>query len=662
MSPPFAGREQQRAVGRFRSKRPSFVLPTVRRQVWLTLLELALLAAWAMMVGEPYLNPNPHFAPMGREVGIQLNTHFMWTAFQRCGLCALWDGTLNGGNPALANPFGGQLNPIVAVATLLGGVINGAKIALIICFWLAGVAQWWMARALKLGAAARLVTGAMAVAGGHLAARMATGQFTVILSVAMCSLALAAAFHLAVSARWRGAAVLGVLGGLAIMSGHGYVQLGLLSWTPAFLFFVIDRGPRLRPVWRKFALAVLLAILIAGVFLVPVLHFLPNYAKDNDIEFKRAQPIEYAPLNLVIRDYDFLRADVLGKFDAPELFGMYIGWVPVILAAFTLKFARRPDYRALLALMTGVVMSFVMGSAILLKFLVPVLPFLSGFRHPSLSSLLAVPGVLALAAYGLDGMWKLSWPHIKIVLGNRTPERAVRLSTALILLVPLTASLGTEFEFTRYFIGVDDNEEIYQFYDQVIGTLQADGVQWINPPIGEHYLVEPALEHGLKLTEVSFPEHWADRDQPDPKIVISRTGEYPGADIVGHLNDLPIYRYPDRSYAYVEHGDGRTPCRASGYGGDLAVTCSTDRPGQLVVMEYTLSGWWASRDGAGVDLLPGWWLSTDAPAGTHTYEFHYRPWDVPIGLIISLIGLALTVWLWLRAPDRRGPPTDSFEI
>ena len=59
-------------------------------------------------------------------------------------------------------------------------------------------------------------------------------------------------------------------------------------------------------------------------------------------------------------------------------------------------------------------MSFIMGSAVLLKPLEPVLPFLSGFRHPALSGLLAVPGIFALAAYGLDGLIRLPWPQVDI--------------------------------------------------------------------------------------------------------------------------------------------------------------------------------------------------------------------------------------------------------
>jgi hypothetical protein len=633
-----------------------------QRLPWQILLELGLLGVWAMYVGGPYLDLNPHVWPMGREAGLQFDIHYFWINFQRCGACALWDGTINGGIPALANPFGGVLHPVVALTTAIFGVINGAKIALVTCFWLAGVAQWWMAKSLKVGWLPRLWSAAVAIAGGYLAARMATGQFTTILSVAACSLALAAALHLAVTNRWRAAAVLALFGGMAIVSGHGYVQLNLIAWAPAFLFIVLDKHLRPKPIWRKYAAAVGLSILIAGIFLVPVLHFLPMYTKDSDMEFSRAQPVEYSPLNLVTRDYNFLRADVLGKFDAPELFGMYIGWVPIIFAVLTLRFARRKDAAILLCLTTGIALSFIMGSAIPMKVLAPVIPFLGGFRHPSLSGLLAVPGILALAAYGLDGVLKLPWPRIGITDRSGASQKTLSISSAVVLLIPLAFTLTSEYEFTRYFIGVDDNEKIYQQYYQALDKLKEPGMQWISPPYGDHYLVEPALEFGLKLTEVSWPESWRDRTLPEAKMIISRQGEYPGSTVVGELDGVPIYYYPDRTYAYVETADQRTPCVATGQGGDLSVTCTTDQPGRLIAQEYSWNGWWAQRDGADVPLLSDQWLSVEAPAGAHTYEFHYRPWDVTVGLILTVVGLVLTGWLWLRPPDRHLPDEPSSPV
>ncbi len=633
----------------------------IARLPWRSIIEIALLGLWAIFVGRAYLNLDPSVWPSGRETGVQLYPHHFWTEVQRCGLCALWDGSVNGGVPAIANPAVGLLHPLVMISTLLAGVMNGAKIGLIGALWMAGLAQWWIARSLKLGWLPRVWSGAMAIAGGHLAARMATDEFTMVLSIAACSLALAGAVHLAVTGRRRATVLLALTGALAIVAGQGYVQLALVSWAPAFLFVILGKGLRPRPVWREYALALVLSLLVAAVFLVPLVHFLPNFAKEADPSFAHVQPIEYAPLNWVIRDFSFLRADILGKFDAPELFGMYIGWVPVLLAILTLRFARREDRSILLCLAAGLVISVLMGSAIPLKVLVQISGFFGGFRNASLMGTLAIPPLLAFAAYGLDGLIKLAWPQLSIALRGIDRPFTITISLAVILIVPLGLALYTAFDFTRIFYTVDNMAGIYKSYANAKASLKTAGLQWVALPFGEHYQIEPALSLGLKLTNVANTASWQGRAFPLPRTIVSRA-PITDTQTIGRLDDIPIYLYPDRDYAYVETSDHHTPCSASGEGGDLFVTCTNDTPGTLVMQEFSFNGWGAQRDGASVPLIDNNWLSVDAPAGTHTYEFHYRPWDVAVGLIITVFGLVLCAWLWVRAPDRRLPPEPPMPL
>ena len=73
----------------------------------------------------------------------------------------------------------------------------------------------------------------------------------------------------------------------------------------------------------------------------------------------------------------------------------------------------------------------------------------------------------------------------------------------------------------------------------------------------------------------------------------------------------------------------------------------------LVVKENTWTGWYAWIDGQRTQLLGDQWLEVDAPAGKHTFEFRYLPWDVPVGLALFAAGVAISIWLW-RTPA----PTD----
>jgi hypothetical protein len=114
---------------------------------------------------------------------------------------------------------------------------------------------------------------------------------------------------------------------------------------------------------------------------------------------------------------------------------------------------------------------------------------------------------------------------------------------------------------------------------------------------------------------------------------------------VGGLN---IVAHPENEYALVETSGGLVPCRAQAQGGDIDVDCQTAAPGQLTVRENFFSGWSVRRDGAAAALGAGPWLTVQAPAGEHHYTFRYRPWDAPLGILLSLAGLALAVWLWFR--------------
>jgi uncharacterized membrane protein YfhO len=60
--------------------------------------------------------------------------------------------------------------------------------------------------------------------------------------------------------------------------------------------------------------------------------------------------------------------------------------------------------------------------------------------------------------------------------------------------------------------------------------------------------------------------------------------------------------------------------------------------------------WYAAVDGKSTVLESNKWLQVAAPAGNHHYSFRYLPWDVPLGILISMVGLGLVIYLW-RKPE-----------
>jgi hypothetical protein len=614
------------------------------------ILELALIGVLALFVCRAYLDFAPNVLPGGREYSSAIQTHHIWTWFRQCRTCALWNGAERGGYPALVDPHGSALHPLVIATTLLLGVVNGSKAALIIAFWAGGLAQWWMARIMRLGWPARLWSGLMGVVGGHLAARMELGAFGVVLSIAACGLVFPAAMAVARSPSRRRSIVLGLILGLAIVAGQGYIQFGLLCTAPAFLFLVLDDA-RPRSVWREYAVALGLALLLTAPFLVPLVHFAPNFTKAGDATFGVAQPLEYIPLSLVIRDLEFLTSTALSKSAYPHLNAIYIGWVPVILAVLSLHFVERQHRHTLLFLGACALLSFIGAGALPLRWLQSVIPILAWVRHPPQIAALAVPPILALSAYGLDRLLKASWPRLAVSYQPSSVERTGSISLSWLLVIPLVWNLYTAYGFARNWLFTTELREDVR---TVLQALRTPDLQWVEPPFGEHYWIEAAIGTGLKLSPGVMTWQWKDRPLPEPYLEASRLGLPPGGTQVDEVEGLPIYRRDDAVYAFVKTEGESVPCQAFGTGGDLRVECSSPTAGRLIVRENSWTGWYAWRDGERVALLEDRWLSTSAPAGEHTYRFRYLPWDVPLGVLLCLLGIALSLWQWFRHP-----PLDS---
>jgi hypothetical protein len=210
------------------------------------------------------------------------------------------------------------------------------------------------------------------------------------------------------------------------------------------------------------------------------------------------------------------------------------------------------------------------------------------------------------------------------------------------LLPPALIALYSAYTFGQHWLATQQvNPEV----STVITALSTPSLAWVNTPFGEHFFVAPAVERGLKLPLGVRPWNWHGRPLPPALLEAYRSDPPAGLTLVTVAADVPIYRGPpEREYARVVYADGTfTVCSASGAGGDLDIRCAADRPGRLVVHEYTWSGWQATVGGQRAPLTGDTWLELDLPAGAHSVALRYRPWDVPLGLALALAGLVLTV-------------------
>ncbi len=616
--------------------------------------ELILIAFWAMFLGSAYLNFNPSVIPSGSEFGIDSQTAHLWTQFLKCGWCAVWNGSEQGGIPAFVDLHGGVLHPFVMIPTLLFGVVNGAKLTILLSLWLAGAAQWLIAKELGLGPVPRLFTAGIAVAGGHLAVNMDPGQYEYILAIASSALLVAGLLHLWKHGGRRSAVLLGVLGAGFALSGTGYLQIGMVEVLPAALLIFLD-NPGRRELWKELLLALVAALLLTAPLLIPLAHFAPNLAKEIDPgTFNSAQPLQYIPLNLIISDRSFYGTPDLGKLPWPSLYGLYIGWIPVILAAIGLSRAPKAHRWVCWFLAGGALLAFIAASAIFARALAKNWPatigwfFVGGLRFAPVIAELAVPLILALSAVGLQQVWNASsnWPRLSLNLPTSGTSPRWQLPLQWLLIIPLVYSLESVYGFSRQWYQVQAQPPAVA---QVVAALKTDSMQWVSPPPGIFAFIEPAVAAGLKISPGFMNERWRGRELPQPVLVASFTGSPQGAlEPVNSVQGNVIYRMNSNPYAAVVSDPTSQACNASGSGGQITIVCDAVQSGRLVVEENAWTGWNAWVDGKPAALLPGNWLTVDAPAGQHTFEFRYLPWDVPIGLGLCALGILLCLWLWWR--------------
>mgnify|MGYP006291914459 CR=1 FL=1 len=630
------------------------------RQGLQILLELILIALWAFWVGREYLDFSSNVVPAGREFGSAIQTHHLWTRFRACGWCALWNGSAQGGYPAFAETYGSVLHPVIMITTLIWGVLNGSKLALVIGLWIAGCAQWWIARELRLSWLPRLWSAGMAVVGGHLSGRMELGVFGVFLATATTSLIYAAILAVARRDGWKATVVLAIVAALSLLAGQGYMQIGLLGLLPALVVLLSDKGFRFRQVWKKYLVAAVLAVFLTAPFLVPFLHFSPNFVKHTDPQFDSAQPIAYIPLNLVIDDVDYYRSEMLSKLAYPYMNTLYIGWIPVLFALVGLMSLREEERKYFWFFGVSIAMTLLLSSATVFKWAVTFLPKVAGVRYPTIIAGLIVPPILGIAAYGLDYLFSISWP--KIWLGMSEAEKPIGRSLSLksLLLIPLIFSLYKGYQFSQLWIYTDKRDEVVE---PVIEALRTDSIQWVSPPFGEHHYIEPAIAAGLKVSPGIMPWGWKDRDSPAPFLEASHSGPPAGSvELVEMVADVGIYEHMDEFYAAVVNDQETEICHANGNSGRIDVECDVPFAGSLIVKENTYAGWKAWRDGKRVALKGEQWLQVDVPEGKHQYQFRYRPWDVPLGLALSALGMAACVWLWFSPPQERADETEMDNV
>jgi MFS family permease len=634
------------------------LLKSNHRERILTASEFIVLLIWTLLIARPFLNLNSGDIPYGPELMWAIESHNVWEWVKECGSCAFWNGNLEGGYPAFANPWGSYLHPIVVLTTLGWGVINGSKLALIGALFLAGFGQWVLGFILQTGRLARLWTAMLAVIAGQVTSRLDMGAFGVMLSTASFSLAAALFIKLLKENRLRASVMLGASLAILGVGGQGYIQFGTaLVFGLALLAYLIVFWPANRArTLTLFILGIFLAILLASPFVVPFLHFMPNISKDLDLNFTQAQPLAFIPLNLVINDFDFYRSEALGKAAFPAHYVLYVGWIPVLLAFFGLTGKSVHERKKLVFVLVMMLLgAFWISSAEPLRLMTSVLPFkpitsiVGGFRYTAFISGLAISPLLGLTAIGADRLLKWDWPFLNLNIGpEKDSNTTVSISLKWLSLIIFAIGLRSAYEANRRYIYTI---KIRPGVKAALNALKTPDTQWVNVPFGLSQWVVPALDHGLKIgRDFTRTWEWTGRFPPDPVLEASIYGRLPDRTFKEEVAGFAIHEGPPGSeYAFAVHQENqRTVCSAQSNAGHIDVWCSLPQSGSLIVKENSWNGWRVWVNGQRASLQDSPWLSVAVPPGEVIVAFRYQPWDVPLGLFLFCLGVGLSAWIWSR--------------
>jgi hypothetical protein len=645
---------------RWLSERAQAFWQLVRAQglLW---LEVGVVVVWGLYVTKPYLNLDPTVWPTGSDFPRNIQLFFEWRNLPVCGACVFWNGSINGGAPAFADNFTPVLYPPLIFTTLIWGTINGAKLTLVFSFILAGLAQWWLARVLGLGRVARLWSALMAVAGGQLSSRMQMGHIVMVTSVSAASLVLAPALQTALTGGRRPAILFGLTMALALVSGHGYIQVAiLLGLLPALLIFTLDEQLHLRwPIIKAFALAAGLTLLVAAVYWLPLSHFWSTLSKQGDLNFSSGVPVVYALMNLVIDDLGYFNTEILYHSPFPAFFMMYISWVPIVLAIVAVRLVRRPKLKVLVFCLLAILLIYYVSSAQFFRLTQDYIgSFFAAGRSPSLMAPLAVPLILLLAAWGLDELLKRKWPRLTF---GYTGGGTLSLPLVALLALPLLWALHSVYVFGTNFIGTT----AFPSEDWPIAQFVPDTTQWVAIPYGDLNYLPKAIDGGLKI--IVYPDftawNWADRDAPPPFRELTPDQTFVNdPSYLKTVQGMVVLEHPENQYAAIVTPAGdQVACTATATGGNVDVTCPPGVAGLLTVQENQWPGWSARVEGGPtLPLVPGTRLAVQLPNGASHISFRYRPWDVTIGLLLMVLGLVVALRLWSgpafgwRDPDGPG--------
>jgi hypothetical protein len=190
---------------------------------------------------------------------------------------------------------------------------------------------------------------------------------------------------------------------------------------------------------------------------------------------------------------------------------------------------------------------------------------------------------------------------------------------------------------------------------EIIKLVPSDEMAWTSPPQGDMWWIWQVYKNGDRLAWNAKPWRWKENTPPAAEYALTLEPLDTGV-LLAETDGYFLYHFPENRYAWVATDAGSVPCVGKGKGGIIDVTCSTAVPGILNIAERNADGWVVAIDGKRTVPAANTYLALNLPAGDHRITLRFQPWDVPLGILLSLLGIGFSIWYILSDPSRKAAP------
>lgn len=426
---------------------------------WLVVWPILIIIGVTVFVfQDAFFPPFPSWV-LSRETGDVSTLYYYWRSFGfeslRSGIIPLWNPDIFCGTPFAAYPESALFYPLNLIFLILPlpAALNGS---FILHLFLLAIFQYYWLRFIGSSKWPALLGSLVLVFSGSVILHLTAGHLSNICTMAWLPLLFLSAEGFLQTRKLKWAAVLGLIAGIQLLAGHWQYVYYSGVWLTVYGLGRLIIGIRLKKrEWKLLTVGVVVCLVIAlGLAAIQILPALSvsgdSFRKELDIQW--ASAFSLPPINLItfiIPGYlgDTIGSLYWGRYYFWEMCG-YLGFIPLVLALFSLLL--RKDRMAILlaALTTGALIVALGSYTPIFKPLYDLFPGFRLFRGSAKSLFLVSFFLSTMAARGADCLASPDPSDEKKENCRTSPRwsaagwrRALIISSALILLLSLASLL-----------------------------------------------------------------------------------------------------------------------------------------------------------------------------------------------------------------------------